>query len=107
MSTPTTTTAMAMMAVMARSSRELGRVAMYTIITGVSTAATTAPNPLGRKPPQSTRCDTPLTPLPGSSPNTASRPRPMNATMATTLSSANQNSNSRYAVAATSSNVTA
>ena len=62
----------------------------------VSTAATTAPMPFGRKPPWSNSRDAPLTSLPGSRPSTASTPMAMNAMIATTLSSANQNSNSPY-----------
>jgi len=60
----------------------------------VSTAAITAPNPLGRNPPASNSRETPLTPLPGSRPGTVSTPMTMNPMIATILSSANQNSNS-------------
>jgi hypothetical protein len=45
-------------------------------------------------PPSDHRCDTPLTSLPGSRPRIASTPSAMNPMIATTLMSANQNSNS-------------
>ena len=60
----------------------------------VSMAATTAPSPLGMKPMVSVRWLTPLTWLLGMKPNTAPRPTTMKAMIASTLISANQNSNS-------------
>ena len=59
--------------------------------------ARTAENPLGRNPPASPVRENPgvpLTSLPGRTPKIASRPTTMNPTMATTLTPANQNSNS-------------
>ncbi|MCY1455657.1 hypothetical protein D9M71_728040 [compost metagenome] len=60
----------------------------------ISIALSTAPKPLGMKPPVSHRRETPLTPDPGNRPKMAQTPRAMKLTMATTLTSANQNSNS-------------
>ncbi|MNH42299.1 hypothetical protein D3C79_1039690 [compost metagenome] len=60
----------------------------------ISMALSTAPKPLGMKPPVSHRRETPLTPEPGSRPKMAHTPSAMNATIATTFTSASQNSNS-------------
>ncbi|MNJ56402.1 hypothetical protein D3C77_519450 [compost metagenome] len=60
----------------------------------VSIAASTAPIPLGIKPWVSNRRLTPLTWLFGSRPKMAATPRIMKPMIATTLSNANQNSNS-------------
>ncbi len=60
----------------------------------VSMAASTAPRPLGMKPWVSNRWLAPLTWLPGTRPNMAMQPTTMKPMIASTLSSANQNSNS-------------
>ena len=60
----------------------------------VNMAARTAPMPLGIKPTVSTRCDTPLTWLLGKKPKMANTPKIMKPMIASTLTSANQNSNS-------------
>ncbi|MNG41518.1 hypothetical protein D3C84_1307430 [compost metagenome] len=60
----------------------------------VRIAPNTAPIPFGRKPWVSNRCETPLTWLVGSTPKIAITPRPMKPMIATTLTRANQNSNS-------------
>ncbi|MNN87547.1 hypothetical protein D3C81_2051160 [compost metagenome] len=60
----------------------------------ISMALRTAPKPLGMNPPLSHRRETPLTPELGSRPKMAQAPRTMKATMAMTLTSASQNSNS-------------
>ena len=60
----------------------------------VSIAAITAPKPLGMKPPLLVRWVSPEVFAPGSTPKMASRPTAMKATIATTLTRANQNSNS-------------
>ncbi|MNQ96119.1 hypothetical protein D3C85_1117100 [compost metagenome] len=60
----------------------------------VSIAPSTAPKPLGMKPPWANRLDTPLVWLPGIRPMMAAAAMARKAMMATTLTSANQNSNS-------------
>ena len=60
----------------------------------VRIAANTAPMPLGMNPWVSNKCETPLTWLVGKKPKIAARPRITKPTIATTLISANQNSNS-------------
>ncbi|MNP00127.1 hypothetical protein D3C76_919130 [compost metagenome] len=60
----------------------------------ISMALSTAPKPLGMKPPVSHRRETPLTPELGNRPKMAQAPRMMKPTMAATFTSASQNSNS-------------
>ncbi|MCY1451483.1 hypothetical protein D9M71_683530 [compost metagenome] len=63
----------------------------------VSSAPMIASQPLGMKPPNSvTRRLTPLTSRPGRTPAMAQAPKAMKETIATTLTMANQNSNSPY-----------
>ena len=59
----------------------------------VSIAAITPLQPFGMKP-SDVRWETPDVCEPGNRPKIANRPTPMNATIATTFTSANQNSNS-------------